>query len=405
MVPGLALIRKGALLTLLASLMAPGVFRGQEPSPRTPTLPGLDLPAFPYAAPPEVGLSAAALASLAERVAGWVASGEVVGGEVMVVKDDRIVLHETVGWNDRERQIPLNRNSYYRIRSMTKPVVGTAVLMLVEDGKVGLDDLASQYLPSFDNERSGDITVRQLLRHQAGYEQTAMPNGYWRQGTLREAVDLLGRTGPAHPPADVFRYSDKNPAALGAIIAEVTGAPAERFIQSRIFEPLGLSEMQTRFSPNVSWASRMNSTYRRIGDLWVKYWNPRMQQEFPFFRGSGGIHTTISEYARFLTTWMRRGALDGVRLIDEATVVEALRSDEPIAWGGELPSDHYGQHWVLFAEPNSRGELPVFGHWGSDGTLAMALPEQNMIVLYFTQSRENATLTEFAGIVLESFNN
>ena len=251
----------------------------------------------------------------------------------MVVKDDRIVLHETVGWNDRERQIPLNRNSYYRIRSMTKPVVGTAVLMLVEDGKVGLDDLASQYLPSFDNERSGDITVRQLLRHQAGYEQTAMPNGYWRQGTLREAVDLLGRTGPAHPPADVFRYSDKNPAALGAIIAEVTGAPAERFIQSRIFEPLGLSEMQTRFSPNVSWASRMNSTYRRIGDLWVKYWNPRMQQEFPFFRGSGGIHTTISEYARFLTTWMRRGALDGVRLIDEATVVEALRSDEPIAWG------------------------------------------------------------------------
>ena len=209
MARGLALVRKAALLTLLASLMAPGVFRGQEASPRTPTLPGLDLPAFPYAAPPEVGLSAAALASLAERVAGWVESGAIVGGEVMVVKDDRIVLHETVGWNDRERRIPLNRNSYYRIRSMTKPVVGTAVLMLVEDGKVGLDDLVSQYLPSFDNERSGDITVRQLLRHQAGYEQTAMPNGYWRQQTLREAVDLLGRAGPAHPPADVFRYSDR----------------------------------------------------------------------------------------------------------------------------------------------------------------------------------------------------
>ena len=98
----------------------------------------------------------------------------------MVVKDDRIVLHEAVGWDDRERRIPLNRNSYYRIRSMTKPVVGTAVLMLVEDGKVGLDDLASQYLPSFDNERSGDITVRQLLRHQAGYA-AASPSGEWRR--------------------------------------------------------------------------------------------------------------------------------------------------------------------------------------------------------------------------------
>ena len=393
-----------AILILVAVFVPVSVTGGQEPVPRTSTLPGIESSRFPYADPEQVGLSARAVDGLVEQVSQWVVSGDIVGGEVLVVKDDRIALHETVGWNDRARQIPLSRNSFYRIRSMTKPVVGTAILMLVEDGEIGLDDLVTDYLPSFLNERSGDITVRQLLRHQAGYEQTAMPNGYWQQPTLRDAIDLLGRAGPAHPPDDVFRYSDKNPAALGAIIAEVTGEPAERFIRSRIFEPLGLLEIQTYFSPDVPWASRMNSTYRRIGDLWVKYWNPRMQQEAPFFRGSGGIHTTISDYARFLTVWMRGGEFDGGHLLDKATVSRALRSDQPITWGGELPPDHYGQHWVLFAEPRSQGELPVFGHWGSDGTLAMALPEQNMLVLYFTQSRENETLTEFASIVLESFN-
>ncbi len=403
MIPWSDFAGKAVLITLSAVLMAAGVLDGQEAIPPTPTLPGLDSPVFPYAAPGEVGLSAAKVQALTEQVGQWVASAEIVGAEVMIVKDRRVVLHEAMGWSDRERRVPLGRNSFYRIRSMTKPVVGTAVLMLVEEGKVRLDDPVTEYLSSFDNERSGAITVRQLLRHQAGFEQTAMPNGYWQQRTLRDAIDLLGRAGPVNPPGDIFRYSDKNPAALSAIIAELTGEPAERFLESRIFEPLGLSETFTRFSPNVSWASRMNPTYRRIGELWVKYWNPRKQQEAPFFRGSGGIHTTVSDYARFLTAWMEGGTLDEVRLLEETTAIEALEADEPITWRGELPPEHYGQHWVLFAEPLSPGELPIFGHWGSDGTLAIALPEQNMLALYFTQSRENATITEFAGMILESF--
>lgn len=276
--------RSAVLLTLWAVAVHVDAFGGQETVPGTPTLPGIESPVFPYADPEEVGLSDQTVSALAERVAEWAASGEIVGGELMIVKDDRIVLHEAAGWSDRERRVPLQRNSFYRIRSMTKPIIGTAILMLVEEGKISLDDSVTKYLPSFDNERSGAITIRQLLRHQAGYEQTAMPNGYWRQRTLREAIVLLGRIGPANPSGDLFRYSDKNPAALAAIIAELTGEPAERFIEPRIFEPLGLSETHTFFAYRFLGNSDepdIPSNWRAVGEVL----EPQNASGIPFLSG------------------------------------------------------------------------------------------------------------------------
>ncbi|UCF05379.1 MAG: beta-lactamase family protein [bacterium] len=349
---------------------------------------------FSYARPEEVGLLSSEMESLANRVYNWVKQGKIVGAEVMVVKNRRIVLHEASGWSDRERRIPLQRKSIYRIRSMTKPFIGTTVLMLAEEGLLSLDDKVATYIPSFDNERSREITIRQLLTHTAGYVQGGFPSGYWNVPTLREAVDKIGQMGPPHLPGESFRYSDLSTATLGAVVAEITGSPVERFLEHRIFGPLGMSDTYTWFAPNVHWASRMNSTYRRNWFSWKKYWDNTKKQQTPFFRASGGIYTTVFDYARFLRTWMDYGKYDRGQILSKASVLEALKR-------GSLAN--YGYHWSIYDGSTSSGHLPTFGHGGSDGTLAIAYPRLDMLILFFTQSRGTSNINEFLAVVKDLF--
>ncbi|UCF04005.1 MAG: beta-lactamase family protein [bacterium] len=349
---------------------------------------------FSYARPDDVGLSCCKVESLAGRVHKWVKQGKIVGAEVIVIKNDKIVLHDALGWSDREGRIPLERNSIYRIRSMTKPFIGTAVLILAEEGRLSLDDTVARYIQSFDNERSGGITIHQLLTHTAGYVQGVYPSDYWNAPTLREAVDKIGRMGPHHPPGESFRYSDLSTATLGALVAEITGDPVERFLESRIFVPLGMSDTHTFFAPNVVWAARMNSTYKRGWFGWKRYWDNTKKQAAPFFRASGGIYTTVFDYARFLSVWMDYGKYDGGRILSRSSILEALK---------ETSTANYGCHWSIYNDSTSTKELCSFGHGGSDGTIAIAYPKLDMLFLYFTQSRGTGTLNEFSAAVREIF--
>ena len=325
-----------------------------------------------------MGLDVEVLQAFTDDLHEWVERGRLRGAELLVVKDRRIAWHAAVGWSDREREIPLVRNSVYRIRSMTKPFVGTTVLMLAEDGVLDLDDRVAEYLPSFDNERSGAITIRQLLSHGTGFEQTGFSSEYWASRNLREAIRLVGEEGPPNPPGERYRYSDHNSATLGAIVAELTGAPVEDFVRARILQPLGLLDTRTHFAPDSAWAMRMNSTYRvENGDL-VRYWDNTLQQQTPWFRASGGIYTTVFDYARWLEVWMDGGARDGLRLLSSDMVSEAL---EPGYTEG------YGLHWELFGGSSQEGEVHAFGHGGSDGTFAIAYPSEDAMILFFTQSR------------------
>jgi CubicO group peptidase (beta-lactamase class C family) len=172
---------------------------GRPGFPRTPRTPIAGAP-FPYAIPEEVGLAEERLWWLKERLYSRVVARHVVGAEVLVLKHRKIVLHQAMGWADRERLVPLERNSIFRIASMTKPVVGTAILMLADEGRLDLDDRVARHLPSFDNPRSRAITVRQLLNHRSGFVGGGEPDDYWEQSSLRDAMGTVGEVGPDFPP-------------------------------------------------------------------------------------------------------------------------------------------------------------------------------------------------------------
>jgi CubicO group peptidase (beta-lactamase class C family) len=358
----------------------------QAEIPRDQILPAMADSTFSYATSEEVGISSATLEDLVRLVGDWVSDGEIIGAEFMIVKDRKIALHEAIGWNDIERGFPMRRNSIFRMRSMTKPFTGTSVLILQEEGKLNLDNRVSSYLPSFDNDLSREITLRQLLTHTGGYVQNGFPAPFYSYGSLREVVDAVGAAGPQHAPGE-YRYSDVGSAILGAVVEQVSDMPVERFIEARILEPLGMADTHTRFSINAPWAERMNSTYRRSdGSDWTKYWDNTREQRFPFFRASGGLYSTTMDYARFLAAFMDGGMAGGTRILSEASVGEALS-----------PSPHnpeYGLHWMV-SRISDLDDVKVFGHGGSDGTIAYAIPELDFMVLYFTQSRGTRTRQAF----------
>ncbi|HUE96116.1 MAG TPA: serine hydrolase domain-containing protein [Longimicrobiaceae bacterium] len=332
-----------------------------------------------HALPESVGWPAALLDSLVAPIARRVASGDIVGAEVLVIKDGRIVLHEAFGWKDKEARIPLHRNTIFRLRSMTKPFIAAAVLLLADEGRLSLSDPVALYLPEFMTERSSRITIEQLLTHTAGYAFQDFPRPRTEYASLDDAARDVARAGPSHPPGR-YRYSDVSPTVLGALVSRVAGIPVDRFIRARILRPLGMADTHTEFAPDSAWADRVASTYR-VGPTGriEKYWDPSRPQQFDYFRASGGMYGTPMDYARFLAMWLDSGRIPGGGLLLSDSAVGAALRPHP---GG------HGYHW--FVEPADWSELRVFWADGYDGTIAIASPAERVIVLYFTQSGEAA---------------
>lgn len=372
------------LSSVVVALLTALPVRAQDAEvPRTRTFPSIEDPTFPYAQPEAVGLSSEKLQRLGDEIVEWVVNGHIVGAELLIVKDGRAVLHETYGWSDRERDIPVEHNSIWSIKSMSKPFTATAVLMLAEEGKLSLDDPVSRYIPSL----AGDArtTIRHLLAHTSGDE-----GGYGDGGgydvyyfdSLREWVEDAARRERTGTLAE-FAYSNFNYAALGYIVEAVSGVPAGTFTKKRIIEPLGLEETYTAFSPDVPWAYRVSSRYRwsaEAGD-YERIWSNKDPQPWAFYAAGFGLWTTAMDYAEFMAMWLNRGRYEGVRVLAEETVEEAL---EP---HGVSNGVRYGYGWFV-EEARGAGAMPhAFSHEGGDGTAAIAFPADDALVIYLTHSQ------------------
>ncbi len=378
---------RGRRLTALLVVSLSGALPAQEPA-KTSGVTAAD--PFPTASAAEVGLDPTRLDTLVDAVVEHVASGDPVGAELLVIKNRRTVVHEAFGWRDRELERPFEKNTICRIRSMTKPIVATGIWQLVGDGELRLQDPVARHIEAFDNELSRSITIDHLLTHTGGFGHPGYPAQLTSYGSLRAAVDASGSAGPDSEVGAGYRYSDVDSATLAAVVAEIAGQPVESYIAQHILGPLRMTDTFCNFDPNDPRAARVSSTYvLRDGQL-VKYWDPSREQQLPFFRGSGGIYSTPMDYARFLAAWMDRGSGPDSRLVPEGLIPTALAST--VMSASEATPRHYARHWEVHGPVRDEHDvaehgLPVFGHTGSDGTAALCSPEQDLMVLYFTQSR------------------
>ncbi|HVS19357.1 MAG TPA: serine hydrolase domain-containing protein [Planctomycetota bacterium] len=374
-----------ALALILSLALAPAL-AAQDPDPR-----------FPRSTALAERISPEGLAGLSDLVQSFVDADEVVGAELLVIVNGRTILHEGYGWRDRERGLPLQPGGVFCVRSMTKPLIGAAVWMLIEERKLSLDDRVAEHLPAFDVDGKREITILQLLTHSSGLPMSLIMSRDPRTlESLRAVADLGGDCELEFEPGTDFHYSDQGTDTLTAVVAVVTGAPAEEFVRARLLEPLGMADSTCLMSAGHPLRERACSAYMGARGTWTRYWSPEDEALFPIFLGSQALYASASDYARFLDLYLQRGRLNGERLLRSSSVRRTLRPG-PFEMGGStaLPGlrADYGmlmQVWTRAGEDGER-EPVAFGHTGSDGTHAWAFPEQQAMVLYFTQSRGTAT--------------
>lgn len=361
-------------------------------------------PYFPPSTALGEGLSPEALARLDELVQGFVDNEDIVGAELLVVKNGKSVLHEAYGWSDIEAGREMEVDSVFCVRSMTKPLVGTAALMLIDDKQMKLDDPVLKYLPAFDVEGSRDITIEHLLTHTSGLPMSLI---FSTDLTTLDGIQEVAGMGAGleldFPPGTNIQYSDQGTDTLTAVVEVVSGMSAAAFVESRILEPLGMQDSATVMTEGHPLRERAASKYVGAGGTWTEFWNREKPPLFPFFLGSQGLYSTLEDYARFLQLWKRKGRSSEERLLGARYVRKAL-TPSPFDFGTAVTAlpgleVSYGYLMELWMEPGEVSEdgeaaddqLIAFGHTGSDGTHAWCFPEENAMVLYFTQTRGTMT--------------
>jgi CubicO group peptidase (beta-lactamase class C family) len=352
-------------------------------------------PCLPQADPEIHGIPADTLEELSATIHAHFESDSIVGAEFLIIKSGQIIMHEVYGWMDREELKPMEPNTIFNIRSMTKMLTGASAQILIDEGRLSLEDTVSQYLPGFNNSKSGGITIEQLLTHRSGLPTSALTS-LDEFGDLYSIGNSIGEIGPQFTPGSKFWYSDAGSEALGAVIEVVSGVTLDRFVRERLLYPLDMND--TFYVHEVEAPlDRIASLYIGTPGSWEKWWMPG-EPFYPFAWGSQSLYSTPIDYSKFISLLMNYGTHNGTRILSEdavnriltpVSVMTSLGSDMPAVTGFPFTEVYYGQMSVL--NMSSDGQLRVFGHSGSDGTWAWAFPEHDLMIFYFTQSRGQVT--------------
>jgi len=337
---------------------------------------------------------------IVQRVAGWAAERDPVGSELLIIKDGRPIFRGNWGEMDRERIDPWRKNTICRLRSLSNPILATAVLMLQKSGKLELEDPISKYLPEFAENRWGRITIAELLSHTAGLSNIGSPKLLQESETLCAYVDALAatETRPNRDRSQRFAEDDFN--LIACLITRVSGMPLQQFLKKRIFQPLGMRDTYTTFNTDVPWRERLASTYSlsATGLGFRRINNNETNPSVPYFHASRGVFSTALDYARFIRLWMNGGMVDGKQLLSPKEIQLGHRIPNGMS---SLPGV-FSHAWELFGgQPLEPRIPPPFGHIGADESVVLASPEKGLVFIYLTQSRGGKTAAMFAEQVSE----
>ena len=347
-----------------------------------PALAAQEARTLSYGEPEEVGMSRAVLEGALGLYHEAVERGDIVGAVLLVARKGKIVLHEAVGMRDKERGLPMERNSMFRMASNTKPVVATAIAQLVEEGKLSYDDLVREYIPEWDNYRAGFITVGHLLSHSSGLRiPTLFLQPLGENPTLQSESARFGAIGAEVTPGETYSYNNPGYNTLGALVEIASGELLEDRLMETVYGPLGMADSYNHHAAHEvgGKVDRMGSVYYQRGPDgdWTPGGTPGGPVAFPFARASGGMISSAWDYAVFSQMFLNGGIYDGAEILTPESV--ELMTSPKIHIGGEGDeASHYGYGWRL-----ADG---TYGHGGSDGTNAWLDPDREIIGLVFTQT-------------------
>lgn len=381
-------------------------------------------------APNGTGLSNERLERITAVMNDHVAKGHIAGAIGLIARRGKVGYFETYGFQDKEAAVPMRKDTIFRMYSMTKPITGVAVMILYEEGKFHLTDPVSKYLPELGNMKVAvvetdpktgkktrytvpaqrEITILDLLRHTSGIDYAGPEDVdgkriYEKLGTnnldqtIGEMVKKIGQAPLVHQPGTMWEYG-LSMDVLARLVEVVSGQPYDKFLEQRIFKPLGMNdtgyyvppEKQNRFSklyaPGDGWTIKPNTTPAQSS-----YLKPAIN-----FGGGSQTVSTTQDHLRFCQMLLNGGELDGVRILSRKTV-ELMTSDHL----GDMPrgpiiGNGYGFGFTM-AVSRGPGKTGVAGsegeyYWGgAAGTRFWIDPKEQMIGIFMIQILPHTNLT------------
>jgi CubicO group peptidase (beta-lactamase class C family) len=381
-----------------------------------------------------VGMSGKRLERIRPVMQAYVDRGVYAGISTLIARRGKVVHAEQIGWRDKEAQLPMSADTIFRLYSMTKPIICTALMTLFEEGRFRLIDPVSKYIPTLANvkvltvdgslvEPVRPINLRDLMTHTSGmtyhfledspvsklYEHAKLLDA---SCSLEVAIEDLARFPLAFQPGSRWHYS-VGIDVVARVIEVISDRPLGVYLRERLFEPLGIFDMAFEVPPKKQ--NRLAAMYGRTDlitpgptvrstlEAWRNGFNERIDVSvtYPtsssgvFVRGGHGLFGTAGDYLRFAQMLLDGGQLDGARILGRKTL-DLMHANHlpatllPLEIGG-LPLAGYGfglgsRVAMDVAQTAAPGSVGEFGWSGAAKTHYWVDPQEQMIGLFMTQS-------------------
>jgi CubicO group peptidase (beta-lactamase class C family) len=402
---------------------------------------------LPKAKPEDVGMSSERLLRIDQMIERRIAKGEIAGAVAIVARRGKVVHLTAKGVMDLETKQPVTAATMFRVASMTKPVTSVALMMMVEEGKVRINDPVSRYIPEFKNlkvavpdpstpapaapaggggrgGRGGgtpkfttvkpdrEVTIKDLLTHVSGLASGDMSNSTVSDPAVRrktgeklaDYIPRLGNTTLEFQPGTRWAYSAQaGHDTLGRIVEIASGMPLNEFFQKRIFDPLGMKDIS--FWPTEAQWTRVASVYTGGANGLTKNTNPNGMSSNVYFMGSGGLISTAEDYLPFGIMLANGGEFNGKHLLSRKTV-EMLRSAHVLdTLPGRAAGEGYGLGVRVVTNHAKRGTMlsdGTFGWSGVYGTHFFVDPVEQIVGVLLVQTSIQEVNRDFEDMVAQS---
>jgi CubicO group peptidase (beta-lactamase class C family) len=358
------------------------------------------------------GLDPDRLARIGPRMQSFVDRGEVAGIVTLLARHGQVVHLSAVGYQDIETKKPMHTDSIFQIMSMTKPFTGVGVMILAEEGRLGLNDAVEKYLPEFRGQRtikshdagsvtlvkpSRPITIRDLMTHSSGMGDPPAGLDIFTKmdRTLAEAVAIYSQQPLDFEPGTRWQYSNMGIATLGRIIEVVSDQPYERFLDERIFKPLGMKD--SFFFPPAEKVGRIALVHTAESGHLIRSGPEILGGDSAKYRKGArypapefGLYSTATDLAAFYQMMLNGGTYQGKRIlsregVDVMTTIQDPNLPKPASW---WPGAGYALTWEVVKDPI--GTLSylspgTFGHGGAFSTHGWVDRRKDLVGVFLVQ--------------------
>ncbi|MDE2691583.1 MAG: serine hydrolase [Acidobacteriota bacterium] len=376
-------------------------------------------PKLQHAKPADVGMDPAGLEKLNEAMHGMVDGGQLAGVVTMVSRKGKVVHFDAYGKRDIENGLPVEKDTIFRIYSMTKPIIGVALMTYYDEGRFTLDDPVSKFIPEFADlkvakedgpdgmpiteDADHPMTMRELMSHTAGltyglFSQSQVDTLYVNANvldfnqTLKDMIDKLAKIPLRQQPGSLWHYSVAVD-VQGYVLEVLADKPLDEVLNERLFGPLGMTN--TAFWVEPGKADRFSHMYATNEGKLAKVEFGQYLQKPNLLSGGGGLVSTAADYMRFAQMLANGGELGGIRILKPETV-KLMHTDHLPAsvtdMGPIYRGNRFGLDFSIVTDPNpatdherAKGE---YWWYGIGGTWFGINPVQDLVVVGMIQSRD-----------------